>query len=70
MNYRYENKYCATCEYWDGNRSLSADKKYAQTKDGDYKGICLNNKSMYNKRESNANYGSCPYFTKWSKLAK
>lgn len=56
-------KDCCICQHWKGQRELDVNKN-VRVSSGNIKGLCLRN-----KKETPANYSSCPFFVKWDKLS-
>ena len=58
-------KWCATCQYWQGERVLSKDGKKVEYKSSNTKGTCTNFKSPYNNKPVSP-IQSCGQWAKWS----
>lgn len=66
----FSMKCCATCQYWDGNRKVSAFKDKSEVKYMSDEGACLNNKSASSRgKKYRADHPSnCNHYVRWDQL--
>ena len=57
--------YCATCEYWTGNRTV--DKKGAKVSSTSEIGYCAHRTASKSTKHQ-ANMKSCPKWAQWQQL--
>lgn len=59
---------CATCDFWGGQRSLAADRRSVTTADG-ATGICNNPQSPLFNRQARADQVFANGYRRWRELA-